>query len=104
MTSRNRYLQHLHDKATRGVALSAEEQSQLEVWYTEQDQDENALLESTRSSENLTPLHTEVGTVIEQLVTASQRIQELTAQNEALRQEIDALQHQLTHPSTPKHA
>ncbi len=36
----------LHDRATRGIWLSAEERAQLEAWYAEMDQDEAADLES----------------------------------------------------------
>jgi hypothetical protein len=55
MSPDDRLLQ-LHDKATRGMALSAEEQAQLTAWYAEQNQRENALLESTGASQHLAVL------------------------------------------------
>jgi hypothetical protein len=90
----------LHDKATRGLALSAEEQTQLDAWYTEQDQQERAVLGPTGSSQRLATLHTQVETALAQLLTVTQRIQELTIHNETLRREIAVLQRQLPVAST----
>ena len=87
--------QQLHDKATRGLALSAEEQARLEAWYAEQDQQERAVLGPTGSSQRLATLHTQVETALAQLLTVTQRIQELTVHNETLRREIAVLQRQL---------
>ena len=87
--------QQLHDKATRGLALSAEEQAQLDAWYTTQDQQEHAVLGPVGISPRLTTLHTQVETALAQLLTVTQRIQELTVHNKALRREIAVLQRQL---------
>lgn len=92
--------QQLHDKATRGLALSAEEQARLEAWYAEQDQQERAVLGPTGSSQRLATLHTQVETALAQLLTITQRIQELTVHNETLRREIAVLQRQLPLAST----
>lgn len=90
----------LHDKATRGLALTAEEQAQLEAWYTEQDQQERAVLGPTGSSQRLATLHTQVETALAQLLNVTQHIQELTVHNETLRHEIAVLQRQLPLVST----
>jgi hypothetical protein len=90
----------LHDKATRGLALSAEEQAQLEAWYAEQDQQEHAVLGPTGSSQRLATLHTQVETALAQLLTVTHRIQELTIHNETLRREIAVLQRQRPLAST----
>ena len=90
----------LHDKATRGLALSAEEQAQLEAWYAEQDQRERAILGPTDSLQRLATLHTQVETALAQLLTVTQHIQELTVHNETLRREIAVLQRQLPLAST----
>ena len=87
--------QQLHDKVTRGLALSAEEQARLEAWYTEQDWQERAVLGPTGSSQRLATLHTQVEMALAQLLTVTQRIQELTVHNETLRREIAVLQRQL---------
>ena len=85
----------LHDKASRGLKLSTEEQAQLEAWYADQDEKESALLGPTTSSQRLTALHAQIETTLAQLQTVTQRIQELTNQNEAVRREVTVLQHQL---------
>ena len=87
--------QQLHDKATRGMALSAEEQTRLEAWYAKQDQEESTLLDTTRAPQQLATLHTHIETALAQLHTVTQRIQALSAQNEAVRREIAVLQGQL---------
>ena len=100
MMSPDDRLQPLHDKATRGMALSAEEQAQHTAWYAEQDQRENALLESTGASQHLAVLHAQVETALAQLLTVTQHIQKLTADNETVRREIAVLQRQLTQTTT----
>jgi hypothetical protein len=93
--SLDEFAQQLHDKATRGLALSAEEQAQLEAWYAAQDQQERAVLGPIGASQRLATLHTQVETALAQLLTVTQRIQELTVHNETLRREIAVLQRQL---------
>lgn len=90
-------VKQLHDKATRGIVLSASEQAQLDAWYAEQDKLESAQLDLTNSPQRLAALHTQVETALTQLLAVTQRIQELTTQNEAVRREIVALQRQLAH-------
>lgn len=94
----------LHDKATRGVALSASEQAQLEAWYAEQDKRESDLLGLTNPPQHLTALHMQVETALAQLLSTTQRIQELTTQNEAVRREVASLQRQLNQPPTSQPA
>jgi hypothetical protein len=88
-------VRHLHDTVTRGGSLSAEEQAQLDAWYAEQDQQEGAVLGPAGASPRLSVLHTQVETALAQLLTVTQRIQTLTAQNDTLRREIAVLQRQL---------
>jgi uncharacterized protein YlxW (UPF0749 family) len=97
MMSTDPIAQQLHDKATRGIALSVEEQARLEVWYAAQDRKESAVLRVTNTPKRLATLHTHIETTLAQLQTVTQRIQELTAQNEAMRREIAVLQRQLAH-------
>jgi len=94
----------LHDKATRGIALSPSEQTQLTAWYAAQDQAESQLLALADAPQRLGVLHSQVETALHQLQTVTQRIQELTVQNEAVRQEITLLQHQLAHLPTSQTA
>jgi hypothetical protein len=85
----------LHDRATRGETLSLEEQSQLEEWYAAQDRAEAADLGLTVSAETITVLQAQVALVLEQLTVATQRIQEITEENQALHHEISKLRRQL---------
>jgi hypothetical protein len=93
--SREDRVRHLHDTVTRGGTLSAEEQAQLDAWYAEEDQREGVVLGPADASPRLTMLHSQVETALAQLLTVTQRIQTLTAQNDTLRREIAVLQRQL---------
>jgi septal ring factor EnvC (AmiA/AmiB activator) len=97
----NEVAKGLHDKVTRGIALSEDEQTQLDAWYAEQDKLEREVLGPPHSSQRLVTLQTQVETTLTQLQTVTQRIQELTAQNDAVRREIAVLQRQLAHTPTP---
>ncbi len=93
-------VKQLHDKATRGSVLSAAEQAQLEAWYAQQDQEERTILERVTLPQTIVALQTQVETAVAQLLAITQRIQDLVAQNETLRREIAALQHQLVQTAT----
>lgn len=88
--------QKLHDRATRGAALTAEEQEQLQNWYTRLDQEEMVQLQTAPDPTRLTELQSRVQQVTAQVVVQAQRIAALTAENAQLRQEIAALQRLLT--------
>lgn len=94
------HAQQLHDKATRGIVLSASEQVQLESWYSQHDQEESGIIAGTVSPRTLVALQAQVDATVAQLLPVSQRIQELVAHNAALRREISALQHQLSQGPT----
>lgn len=84
----------LHDRATRGLPLSDEEERQLQDWYDKNDREEAAMLKrNSASARNIG--QTEVNAALEQVAAATMRIQELTQENEALRQSILALRRQL---------
>ncbi len=84
--------QRLHDRATRGEALTAEEQEQLRQWYAAHDQEEMKLLTAAPVPGGLAELQLRVQQVTAQVVLQAQRIQALTTENAQLRQEIAALQ------------
>ena len=89
-------MQELHDKATRGIALSAEEQARLEAWYAEQDAAEQALLSKGQPLSNVAELQAQVDSVLTQISATAERIQQIASQNEALKSEIAQLQQRLT--------
>ena len=97
-------VKQLHDKATRGIALSTIEQTQLDAWYAQQDQEEGALLTQASPPQTLVALQIQVDTAVTQLLAVTQRLQELAIHNDTLRRDIAALQQQLTHPSSAQSA
>ena len=88
--------QKLHDRATRGEPLTAEEQALLQNWYTRLDQEEAAQLSAAPVPSRLADLQSSVQQATAQVVEQAQRIEALTAENAQLRQEIVSLQRLLT--------
>ncbi len=97
--STDEQVKQLHDNATRGIALSTTEQSQLDAWYAQQDQEEGILLTRASPPQRLAALQTQVDTAVAQLLAVTQRLQELTFHNDTLRRDIATLQQQLTRSS-----
>jgi hypothetical protein len=94
----------LHDRATRGEVLSADEQAQLDLWYARQDQEEAAALARAAPAPSVAEMQAQLDVAVAQLLTVTQRIQTLTAENEAVRREVAALQRQLTQKPTTQPA
>ena len=78
----------LHDKATRGLSLTAEEQSQLQNWYSLHDSIENKKLGLTTNEKKSVSLQNQIDTALEQLMTVTKRIQKVTSENQALKREV----------------
>lgn len=93
--------QKLHDRATRGESLSAEERLQLQRWYAHHDQEEMALFNAAPSPSRLAELHAQVQQTTAQVVVQAQNIESLTVENAQLRQEIAALQRLLSATRKP---
>jgi hypothetical protein len=93
-------MKQLHDKATRGEGLSAEEQARLENWYALQDQIEGQTLGLPTHEKTATTLQAQVEAALTQLMTVTNRIQQVAAENEALRRKITALRRQLAGSAT----
>jgi len=87
--------QHLHDQMTRGYQLTPEEQSELDAWYTRQDQAEGQLLFHPARSTSPAELQRQVATAASQLEVVTRHIREVMAENLLLREEIAALQRRL---------
>jgi hypothetical protein len=86
----------LHDRATRGEALTAEEQELLRRWYAYHDQEEMAQLSAAPAPSRLAELQSGVQQATAQVVAQAQHIEALTAENARLRQEIASLQRLLS--------
>ena len=96
--------ERLHDQATRGVELTAEEQAQLNEWYAQRDRSEAAVLSRPTSVQPLDALHAQVDRVVVQLGDVTQRIQTLSAENDAVRKETAELQRRLASKSAAQPA
>jgi len=93
----------LHDRATRGEALSAQERASLETWYAAQDRAEMDALDLA-TPETVTRLQAQVDSVLEQLEMAARRIQELAQENDRLRGEIATLHRRLAQQASVRAA
>jgi hypothetical protein len=89
------FAQQLHDKASRNITLSADEQALLNAWYAEQDKAEGQMLELTHSLQSLEVIQTQIDQTLNQILETTQYIQELVIQNGALRKENTQLLEQL---------
>jgi len=79
----------LHDRATRGEKLTAEERERLGHWYELQDQQEAALLSASATQQPAAAsLQSEIDAALAQLSDVTQRIRTLSEENDALRREI----------------
>src|SRR5262245_16147380 len=85
----------LHDRATRGLPLSANDQADLEAWYARQDAEEETVLKGSAPSEQVPSLRAQVDEVLAQLALTTGRVQALAAENERLRREIKDLELQV---------
>ena len=93
----------LHDRATRGETLSAQERASLETWYAAQDRAEMDAL-GVSTTDTVAILQAQVDSVLEQLETAAKRIQELAQENDRLRSEIATLHRRLAQQATARAA
>lgn len=94
------HLHQLHDKATHGEPLTAEEEIALAAWYARQDQEEDTLLTSSRSSDTAEALQAEIENALTNLQVTAQQVREQLNENEALRRDIAALTRQLAQTKT----
>ena len=86
----------LHDRATRGEPLTPEERSQLEDWYALQDAQESQLLQRHGKLSDPSQLRAQIDTALAHITSTTQRIQQVTAENETIRNEIATLRQQLS--------
>jgi hypothetical protein len=94
----------LHDRATRGQSLTAEERKFLDEWYRRLDEEEAQQLAKTATAPNQRATHAEIDKLLAQLVLSAQRMQAVAAENEKLRQEIEDLHRRLAEKQTARSA
>ena len=84
----------LHDRATRGEVLSAEEGAALDRWLAAQDEAEAALLSRKSAELSVAELRAEIKSVLMQVGSTTRTIQQVTAENDALRRDVETLRQQ----------
>jgi hypothetical protein len=97
----NTRAQQLHDKATRGLELTEQEQAELDAWYTAEDAAEQQLFGASAATPPLAAIQAQVAGAVAQLQVATQRVEELMHSNATLRDEIATLQQRLAQRPAP---
>lgn len=87
--------QRLHDRSTRGEALSAEEQAMLADWYRQLDEEDAKTPLSLSFPPDLEKLREEHRRILDDLVESAKRIKAKEMENERLREEIAKLRQAL---------
>lgn len=87
--------QQLHDRATRGQQLTAEEQEQLDAWYAEMDRAEALELGLDREALEET-LPTRIERTLAEIANSARRIRELDRRAQEIERENDALRLRLS--------
>lgn len=85
----------MHDRKTRGEALSAEELQELDAWYAEQDLAEGALLGSAAPEPELAQLEERISATLQRIAEITVRIQSIARDTSVLRDENNVLKHRL---------
>jgi uncharacterized coiled-coil DUF342 family protein len=89
----------LHDRLTVGEMLTVEEEHQLEAWYRARDEAEAAWLNPISATRpDLAGLQSQVDVVLNELTVVTQRIQQVSSENQEIRREIAGLYQQLAMP------
>lgn len=86
----------LHNRSTLGEPLTDKEKEQLDTWYAKLDTIESKLLADNADSQiTSAKLPTQIEACLNQLTFVTQRIQQISSENDDLRQEISVLRQQL---------
>lgn len=90
----------LHDRATRGQSLTAEERNLLTEWYRQLDEEEAQQFAEAQSASPSMDTQADIDNLLAQLALSAQRMRILAAENDRLRCEIDELHRQLAQKRT----
>ncbi len=86
----------LHNRSTVGEQLTKEEKQHLDTWYAKLDAIESNLLgENADSQITSAKLATQIEASLNQLTFVTQRIQQISSENDDLRQQIGVLRQHL---------
>ncbi len=82
--------QRLHDRATRGESLSADERAVLDAWYAQQDAEERQQL-ATGRLENETSLHERIKDTLVRMTILTRKMEESLAESKQLQEELTTI-------------
>ncbi len=82
--------QRLHDRATRGESLSAEERAILDSWYARQDTEEGELFAAGRSGSK-TALRERIKDTLTRMSMLTGKMQDVLAESKQLQDELVAI-------------
>lgn len=85
----------LHDRATRGGALSTDEREALEAWISAQDEAEANRLSPQSVEPSLADLRSQVESTLQQAADVTSAIRRLFSENDALRHDNAVLRRRL---------
>jgi hypothetical protein len=91
----------LHHRFTLGETLTAEEQAQLSAWYTAIDEAEAELLNQPQEAVDLEALQNQIDVSSAQLLAVTERISQVTHENNVIRQENSRLRQKLVNRTQP---
>lgn len=90
----------LHDRATRGQSLTAEERNLLNEWYRRLDEEEARQFAEAQAASTPNETRDDIDKLLAQLSLSAQRMRVLAAENDQLRREIEELHRQLAQKRT----
>lgn len=91
MAESDNRLWQLHLRKAQGEDLTSQEDADLAAWYAEQDQAEALALGIAENVDTSDSLTYQIDAILERIITTSQTIQAISAENEALRHENTTL-------------
>ncbi len=97
MNTNDQALWQLHVRFASGEALNAEERAQLDAWYEAQDHAESTDFVTVDQKSDIDILQTQVDKLLLDVITATDNIRRLNAENAELRREITELRQKVAH-------
>lgn len=88
-------MQTLHQRIIEGKDLTAEEQTAVQTWYKNLDDEENLLLNNSRPKQNIEEMRRNLAEITDRTSEVSREVKNLIAQNEQIRRENQILKKSL---------
>ncbi|CAN5858338.1 hypothetical protein BH20ACI4_BH20ACI4_13030 [soil metagenome] len=88
-------MQMLHLRSVQGEILTAEESSELQIWYENSDRQESSILNNSQPIQNVEGLRRDLSEITEQTTQVSREVKNLISQNDQIRRENQELKKSL---------